>query len=52
MVYVWYALAAAQGYTFAIDLRDEVAEKLDADSLAKAQTLSNEYFKLYVEPFQ
>ena len=52
MAYVWYNLAAAQGDAAAKKHLDIVAEKLDTVSLARAQTLSNEYFKLYVEPFQ
>ena len=52
MAYVWYSLAAAQGNADARKARDAVAAKLDATSLAKAQKLSTEYFKRYVEPFQ
>ena len=52
MAYVWYNIAAAQGHAFAEKARDAVAAKLDATSLAKAQKLSREYFKRYVEPFQ
>ena len=52
LAYVWYNIAAAQGHAKANENRDAVASKLDATSLAKAQKLSKEYFKLYVEPFQ
>ena len=50
--YAWFNLAAAQGADNAKKARDIVAEKLDTASLARAQKLSDEYFKLYVEPFQ
>ena len=50
--YVWYKIAATQGYAFAMASRDIAAEKLNTASLAEAQKLSTEYFKLYVEPFQ
>ena len=39
----WYRKAAEQG---------DAAANLDAASVARAQKLSDEYFKLYVEPFQ
>ena len=52
MAYVWYNIAAAQGQADARKNREAVAAELDAASLAKAQKLSKEYFKRYVEPFQ
>ena len=62
MAYVWLNLAASQRDTnlietkvainMAADARDAVAAKLDAALLAEAQKLSDEYFNLYVEPFQ
>ncbi len=45
-------IAVAQGNEMAKRNRDLAAAKLDAASLAEAQKLSKEYFKLYVEPFQ
>ena len=50
--YAWFKIAAAQGNEIAAKNRDIVAAKLDPSSLVKAQKLSKEYFKLYVEPFQ
>ena len=50
--YAWFNLAAAQGDAAAKENRDAIAVNLDADSLARAQKLSDEHFKLYVEPFQ
>ena len=50
--YVWYNIAAAQGNATAKKNRKVVAARVDAASLAKAQKLSKEYLKRYVEPFQ
>ena len=52
MAYVWYNLAAAQGFPDSEKNRDKVSAKLDPLSLGQAQRLSREYFKRYVEPFQ
>ena len=49
--YAW-ASAAAQGAKDAEEFRDLVGNKLGLASLGRAQELSREYFKLYVEPFQ
>ena len=50
--YAWFNLATALGHAEARNSRDIVAEKLDTVSIARAQKLSDEYFKRYVEPFQ
>ena len=50
--YVWYNIAAAQGNATALKNREVVATTVDPATLAKAQKLSIEYFKRYVEPFQ
>ncbi len=50
--YAWYNISAAQGDEDASKGRDVVAKKLSLEALAKAQELSKEYYKKYVEPFQ
>ena len=52
IAYAWYDIAASQGDDDARHNLDIVVEKLDTDSLVRAQLLSDEYFKRYVEPFQ
>ena len=47
-----WASAAARGAKDAEEFRDLVYNKLGLASLGRAQELSWEYFKLYVEPFQ
>ncbi len=47
-----WASAAARGAKDAEEFRDLVYNKLGLASLGRAQELSREYFKLYVEPFQ
>lgn len=50
--YAWLNISAAQGSENASKSRDIVAEQLSLEALAKAQELSKEYYKKYVEPFQ
>ena len=49
--YAWFDVADAQGIKLARASRDLAAAKIDPSSLAEAQKLSKEYFRLYVEPF-
>ena len=49
--YAWLNISAAQGRGNASKHRDSVAKRLSPDALAKAQELSEEYYKKYVEPF-
>ena len=50
--YAWLNISAAQGSKNASDARDFIAKQLSSEALAKAQELSKEYYKKYVEPFQ
>lgn len=50
--YAWANIAAAQGDSTAIGLRNRLRKKLDSDSLSKAQALSKKYYEKYVVPFQ
>ncbi len=50
--YAWFNIAASQGTEEASGNRDIVADLLTPDALTKAQELSKEYYKKYVEPFQ
>ena len=50
--YAWVGLAAAQGYRNANSALAQIAEKLDADTLAQAKELSKKYYEHYVEPFR
>ena len=50
--YAWLNISAAQGRENASNARDFVAKQLSPEALAKAQELSKEYYKKYVEPFQ
>ena len=49
--YAWFNISAAQGDEGASEARDGAAKKL-SEALAKAQELSKEYYRKYVEPFQ
>ncbi len=51
--YAWLNISVAQGFVDdTAEMRDSVAKKLSPKALAKAQELSMEYYKKYVEPFQ
>jgi TPR repeat protein len=50
--YAWLNISATQAEKYASKHRDSVAKKLSPEALAKAQELSKEYYKKYVEPFQ
>ena len=50
--YAWFRLAAAQGVGAAIESLGDLGADLDAETLAAAQALSQEYLDLYVAPFQ
>jgi hypothetical protein len=45
-------LAAARGVAPAFTHLADIGDELDAESLATAQALSEEYWELYVVPFQ
>lgn len=49
--YAWANLAAAQGHHEAEELREQVAQEFSQSRLDDAQALSQQYYKLYVEPF-
>ncbi len=50
--YAWYNISAAQGEESAEKGRNIVAELLTPGALIKAEELSREYYKKYVEPFK
>ena len=50
--YVWFHCAAAQGNKNGKKNRAMVRAKLDPDSLAVAENLAEEFYELYVQPFQ
>jgi TPR repeat protein len=52
MAYVWYDLAAAKGLGNRVVGRDQVAKVLSKAELSKAQQLSREYAKKYVDPYR
>ena len=45
--YIWFFVAAANNYASALQLRDEVAQKLPPQTLAEAQQLAAQYFEKY-----
>ena len=50
--YAWLNIASAQNLEKAQNLRDLVSKKLNKSDLIEAQELSNEYYELFVSPFQ
>jgi hypothetical protein len=45
--YAWYNLAVANGFEWAADYRDIVAEQMTPEQIAEAQALSAKWFELY-----
>ena len=45
--HAWFNVASANGHGFASESRDEVAEKMTTEQIAKAQELAKEYFEKY-----
>ena len=52
MAYVWYDLAAAKGQGNRVIGREQIAKLLSKAQLTKAQQLSREYAKKYVDPYR
>ena len=52
LAYMWYSLAAAQGYEGAIESRNKVADSITDKQLAEAQAKSLEYFAQYSKDSQ
>ena len=50
--YAWYDISAKQGYKKSEGTRTWVAWMLSPEDLKTAKSISREYYKLYVEPFQ
>jgi len=50
--YAWLHISSSQGFEMATERRDIMEKELSPEDLIKAQALSKEYHKKYVEPFQ
>ncbi len=51
LAYTWYNLAASQGISEALTLRDQLAQRMTPSQLEQGQGLSRDYFQRYVDPF-
>lgn len=52
IAYAWLNIASSQGYDDAKSKRDLILKAMTPEQIAKAQELSQEYYKKYVEPFK
>ena len=50
--YAWFNVAAAQGFSTAREARNDVANRMLRGELARAQSLAQQYWEVYVLPYQ